>query len=168
MTIENHHLRETVEDKKKEEVILRALVWHFNKQNVNQNESHSYQQVMTHGKYKIDGWVYNQNAEITHWVECKALSKEGFYGVNFPKYIEGVNLARESGLPFLYAFCVKSQKGNKKIGYFTVHNGIWEDCKQNLNRCGGTPPGRSPNWDDIEPMMMFIDATEINWIWEGS
>jgi hypothetical protein len=141
----NHAQRETPQDKANEENILKLLARH---------RGCDYQQVMTLGKYKIDGWLH-QDKRVLAWVECKWLTKEGFYGLNVPKFIEGCELAAHTDTPFLYACRVPG-----KVGLLEVHNGAWSAVDADLRLAGGR---REPqNWDDIEPMMMF-DPSLLTW-----
>ena len=141
-----HTLRETEKDKKKEKKILDAVAAHFRAEA---------QQVMTFGKYKIDG-ILHQGSKVVAFVECKWLSKPGFYGINLPKHIEGCNLASYAQVPFIYAVRVPN-----RVGFAVVHNGTWMQNEPTLRWTGGvlTPP----NWDDIEPMMM-IEPDKIQWL----
>ena len=144
-----HHMRETDGDLKKEVRILKRTAHHFGM------EWFSFPS--NQGKYRIDGYLYEGNM-IRYWVECKWLSGEGFKSLNVPKYVEGCGLARETSCPFLYVF-----RAPGKLGYITVHSGVWSDAGAQFLLAGGTPPGRDPNWDDIEPMAMFNNAP-ITWI----
>lgn len=141
-----HTMRETKLDKKKERVILNRLAKHFG---VN------VQQVLTLGKYKIDG-ILHSGGIVHSYVECKWLSKEGFYGVNTPKYVEGCQLAAWSKVPFIYGLRVPG-----KIGYIVVHDGNWTPGDDKSRHTGGVK--NPPNWDDIEPMMM-LDPSRVEWV----
>lgn len=135
-----HSMRETPEDKQREGLILAALAKYAKR---------DFQQVMTLGKYKIDGWLLQGN-EVKAWAECKWLTKTGFYGLNVPKFIEGCQLAKYTHIPFIYAF-----RDPEGYGYIMVHDATWPVASTTFRLAGGTQAGRSPNWDDIEPMMLF-------------
>jgi hypothetical protein len=109
------------------------------------------------GKYRIDA-VLHRGPKIVAWVEVKAHGTS-FVGLNIPKYQEGMTLARDTEAPFVFAFSRDS-----KIGWIKVHGGgAWSDVTPNLRMAGGTPKGRKPLPDDIEPMMMF-NETDISWM----
>ena len=146
MSEKKHHLRETPEDKRKERKILDALAAHLDAE---------VQQVETFGKYKIDG-ILHRASEVVAFVECKWLDKEGFYGINLPKYVEGIGLATHGGAPFIYAVRTPG-----KFGYAVIHDGVWAVGDLKSVWTGGFR--NPPNWDDKEPMMM-IQPEKMLWV----
>ena len=110
------------------------------------------------GKYRIDAVLY-RNAEVAAWAEIKDYKKSLFLGLNVPKYLEGCNLAQNTGKPFFLIF-----RHNGQIGFVKVHGGgPWSDCKVTLKLAGGTQAGRKALPDDIEPIYM-IEKSEVKWL----
>ena len=144
----SHDQRETEEDRKHQKVIMKAVAKHYGAE---------LQVVETLGKYKIDGILYN-GREVIGYVEAKWLKKDTMFGINVPKYVEGCQLAAYSKVPFMYAVRIPG-----KCGISILHDGIWAPDVVELKHSGGTPPGKDPNWDDKEPMMM-INRDSIEWI----
>lgn len=109
-------------------------------------------------KYRIDA-VLLQGKDVVGWAEVKNYDAGLFLGLNLPKYIEGCKLAEVTQKPFL--FIIRHQG---RIGYVKVHGGgAWSDLDVTLKYCGGTPKGRDPLPDDIEPMYL-IDRSEVRWL----
>lgn len=110
------------------------------------------------GKYRIDAVLY-RDGEVAAWAEVKDYKKSLFLGLNVPKYLEGCNLAQETGKPFFLIF-----RHNTQIGFAKVHGGgAWSDCDAELKIAGGTQAGRKALPDDIEPMYM-IDKNQVRWL----
>lgn len=143
------YLRETPEDLKREGEILDALCRKFNCQ---------WKKLGNGGKYRIDAVLY-RNRDIAAFVEVKDYKTGLHLYMNVQKYIEGVRIAEATQKPFLLVI-----RHQGKVGYIKVHGGgAWADVQPNVIMGGGTPPGRQPNPDDIEPLMQF-DSIDINWI----
>lgn len=110
------------------------------------------------GKYRIDAVLY-RDAEVAAWAEVKDYKKRLFLGLNVPKYLEGCNLAQNTGKPFFLLF-----RYEQKIGFIKVHSGgAWNDCEATLGMAGGTPSGRQRLKDDVEPCYMFR-KNEVQWL----
>ena len=109
------------------------------------------------GKYRIDA-CFHQAEQMFAWVEVKAHGGS-FCGMNVPKYIEGCNLSSWTEKPFYFIFSRED-----KIGVINVWEHGMPTISPVLQVTGGTPPGRDPLPDDIEPMMMFNDNHVKAWI----
>ena len=138
--------RESAEDLAHEKIVLDAVArW----------KGCQWTKIETFGKYSIDCWFVSGN-KMMGWGEAKWLSKEGFYGLNSAKYVQGCANALATGSPFYYCCRVPG-----KIGVVVVHNGVWAEAPTTSSVCGKD----KGNWDDIEPMIMF-EHDSIVWIKE--
>jgi hypothetical protein len=108
------------------------------------------------GKYRIDA-VLHRGKDIKVFVEAKA-HKTSFMGLNLPKYMEMCELGIETGLPVYFLI-----RRNDEYGFIPVWDKTWKGVTPTLEMTGGTPPGREPLPDDVEPMMMFTDE-DVTWI----
>lgn len=109
-------------------------------------------------KYRIDA-VLLKGKDVVGWAEVKNYDAGLFLGLNVQKYIEGCALAQETEKPFLFIF-----SHNRRVGYLKVHGGgAYSDLEKRLKYCGGTPKGRMPLPDDIEPMFLF-DEKDVRWL----
>lgn len=148
-------MRETVEDRAREARLLGAMAKHL---------CCSFTQCQNLTKYRIDGWFYlprsegDLRGEILGWAECKWYGdgKSAFCALNVPKYDELIRLSSLTGKPSYFIF-----REQGRWGYIVVQDG---DLKTpfKLVQTGGTPKGREPNPDDIEPLIMF-DKDYIYW-----
>lgn len=142
-------LRETPEDLKREADILDEVCQKF---------KCSWKKLGNGGKYRIDAVMFRGKdvkafAEVKHYVSRLHLL------MNVPKYNEGFRLAEITGKPFL--FIVKHED---RVGYIKVHSGgPFADVQAEVIMGGGTPPGREPNPDDIEPLMKF-NSSDVIWV----
>lgn len=110
------------------------------------------------GKYRIDA-VMHRGSEVKAWFEVKDYKRGLFLGLNVPKYIEGCNLATVTAIPFVFGF-----RHEGRIGIIKIHSGgPFEDLTPELRMAGGTPQGRKPNPDDVEPMYMFSHK-DVRWM----
>ena len=140
-------MRETQEDLAQEAAILDAFCseWRC-----------TWRKLGNGGKYRIDA-VLERNGEVVAWAEVKSHGGS-FAGLNVPKYMEMYHLGQLTGVP---AFFLLSRGG--RLGYITVWDQVWVGAEPTLKVTGGTPAGRKPLPDDIEPMMMFKDS-DIKWV----
>ena len=109
------------------------------------------------GKYRIDA-VITDGDVVCAWVEVKDYrNRKPYLGLNVPKFMEGVQLSQFTGLPFLLILRHTLDQGDEQI----VRLGALNLCENGMQRdgllvmAGGTPPGRQPLPDDIEPMYRF-------------
>jgi len=100
------------------------------------------------GKYRIDA-ALKQGDQLKAFVEVKDYSGN-FCGMNLPKYIEGCELAQWTGVPFLFVM----RRGDV-ISHMKLHDGLTTMIPPAFRVTGGTPAGRAPLPDDIEPMAIF-------------
>lgn len=143
------YLRETPQDLKREAEILDALCHKF---------KCDWKKLGNGGKYRIDA-VLHRGAVVDAFAEVKDYKTALHLYMNVPKYLEGMRIAEATQKPFL--FIVRYQG---KIGYIKAHGGgAWSDVQANVIMGGGTPPGRKPNPDDVEPLMQF-NPMDIKWI----
>jgi hypothetical protein len=77
--------------------------------------------------------------------------------LNVPKYAELINLSEMTGLPSYFVF-----REQGKWGYIVLHTGSNKAATFSVIQTGGTPKGRTPNPDDIEPLIKF-DKSCIQW-----
>jgi hypothetical protein len=145
--------RETPDDRKREERLLQVMADHLGlsyKQNPNTN------------KYKIDGWFLHDQGYgkglLAGWAECKWYTGKPHLFLNVPKYMELIDLARVSGVPSY--FIVRKESS---WGYAVLHDGYSLSAKVFPVVDGGTPPGREPNEDDIEPLIMIFEE-HVRWM----
>jgi len=146
-------MRETQRDRHKENKLLYAMASHLGCQ---------YKQSPNINKYRIDGWFYNNGIsgnEMMGWAECKWYGdgKKAYCALNVPKYGELINLSKLTLLPSYFIF-----REEGRFGYIIVHDGTMHRAKFKVMQAGGTAKGRTPNADDIEPLIMF-DKSEIKW-----
>jgi len=95
-------------------------------------------------KYRFDAFLY-RDKEIVAIVESKRYSSDRFFGLNLAKYQDMMEFYdRFDVIPI---FLVSH---DDRIGYINLAN-----ARPVIRMCGGTPPHRGPNPDDIEPMAMF-------------
>ena len=142
-------LRETPEDLKNEAEILDALCQKFSCQ---------WRKLGNGGKYRIDAVLYRKTG-VGGFAEVKDYKNKLHLLMNIPKYVEGTRLAEVTEKPFIFVF-----RHQGKVGYIKVHGGgAWSDIKPELVMAGGTPPGREPNPDDIEPLFKF-KPEDVIWI----
>jgi len=109
------------------------------------------------GKYRIDSVLFRGNIPVA-WVEVKDYKAGLFLGLNVPKYIEGCELSNYTQIPFFLLF-----RHEGEIGYLKIHNGAWPHAEARLLMAGGTPKGRQPLPDDVEPMFLFDDS-QVEWL----
>ena len=117
-----------------------------------------------HAKYRIDGW-FHQNKNLIGWFECKWYSQghKAFAMLNVPKFKELVDLAELTGKPSY--FLMREKQGPDvpgRMGYILIHDGKKIQCQYECKIAGGTPPGRKPLPDDVEPLIIF-SYSEIVW-----
>ena len=111
-------------------------------------------------KYRIDGYLYDKRTkDIVSWVECKWYSGKAHCFLNVPKFKELVSLSQLTELPSYLLF-----RENKKWGYILIHDGKQIACNYSVKLLGGTPEGRVPNEDDIEPLVVL---NKKNIMWEN-
>lgn len=116
-----------------------------------------YKQFSSHSKkYRIDGFCYKNNS-IYSWVECKWYSKKAHCYLNIPKFKELIQLSDITLLPSYFLF-----REYDKWGYILLHDGKNIVCNYTVKLAGGTPEGRAPNEDDIEPLIV-LDKKNIVW-----
>jgi len=141
-------MRETSNDLAMEKEILDAVCfkWHC-----------GWRKLGNGGKYRVDA-VLQEGPEIRAWVEVKDYSSPKFIGMNIPKYMEGVALAKVTGCTFMLLIRVAG-----RIGYIRLHDGLDTLAPPKFIVTGGTPAGKTPLPDDIEPMAMF-DQTVVRWM----
>ena len=141
-------MRETEDDLRAEREILTdlAIRWRCN-----------WRKLGNGGKYRIDA-VLEREREIMMWVEVKDYSHDRFVGMNIPKYMEGCQLAALTGHPFYQIIRVDG-----RLGIVRIHDGLTSMAPPKYMIAGGTPVGREPLPDDIEPMAMF-DKSLIRWL----
>ena len=145
--------RETPDDRKREERLLQVMAKHLGlsyKQNPNTN------------KYRIDGWFYHDQGSgkglLAGWAECKWYTGKPHLFLNVPKYMELINLAESSGVPSYFIF-----RKEGAWGYAVLHDGYKRSAQVMGVIDGGTPFGREPNEDDIEPLMVVI-SDSVRWM----
>jgi len=142
--------RETKIDLKKQTRLLEVFSNHLN---VEFNQFSSFSK-----KYRIDGYFYDKKTKnITAWVECKWYNNKAHCFLNVPKFEELISLSRVTNLPSYLLF-----REYEKWGYILLHDGKKVVCSYNTKLLGGTPKGRVPNDDDIEPL---ITLSRDNIIW---
>jgi hypothetical protein len=108
-------------------------------------------------KYRIDA-AYQRDGKVVAWAEVKVYkTKSPFLGVNVPKMIEGCQLALFTGKPFFLLF-----HHNQRFGMVKISDGEQVLSSPKLRIAGGTPPGRKPLGDDIEPMFKYSEL-DIKW-----
>ena len=108
------------------------------------------------GKYRLDA-VLLDGSDIKAWVEIKDYSKP-FIGLNIPKYLEGMLIAQMTGITFLFIIRLDG-----RVGYIKLHDGLVACEPPRYQYAGGTPKGREPLPDDVEPMAMFTKES-FKWI----
>lgn len=141
-------LRETKQDLSNEADILDAFCKHFKLE---------WSKLGNGGKYRIDAVLF-KGQDPRAWAEVKDYKRSLFLGLNAPKFIEGCELANMSNIPFLLLF-----RHEGEIGYLVVHNGAWPEADHTLKMAGGTPKGREPLPDDIEPIYVF-SKSQVKWL----
>ena len=149
-------MRETAQDKVREEKLLRIMSEHL---------GCHYWQNPNLIKYRLDGWFYKPKFEgdnkgsMVGCAECKWYGdgKTAFCALNVPKYAELINLSEMTGLPSYFVF-----REQGKWGYIVLHTGSNKAATFSVIQTGGTPKGRTPNPDDIEPLIKF-DKSCIQW-----
>lgn len=149
-------MRENSSDRIKEQKLLGSMA-DFLKCN--------YMQSPNLKKYRIDGWFHKgeqstSRGEMIGWAECKWYGdgKKAFCALNVPKYMELIHLSETTLLPSYFIF-----REQGKFGYIVIHDGVMHRAKFTVWQTGGTAKGRTPNSDDIEPLIMF-DKQEIKWV----
>lgn len=142
-------MRETPEDLEREASILDELCHNF---------KCGWKKLGNGGKYRIDAVIF-RGENIAAFAEVKHYPKRLHLLMNVAKYIEGVRIAEVTGKPFL--FIVRHED---RVGYIKVHSGgPYSDIQADIIMGGGTPPGREPNPDDVEPLMRF-NPVDVIWI----
>lgn len=148
-------MRETSSDRSHEQRLLVAMARRLKSQ---------YKQSPNLKKYRLDGWFHDgkepdSRGNMIGWAECKWYGdgKKAFCALNVPKYMEMVHLSQTTMLPSYFIF-----REEKRVGYIVVHDGIMHRAKFKVVQTGGTAKGRTPNPDDIEPLIMF-EKQEIQW-----
>jgi len=147
-------VRETARDKEKELETLTKFCAQFGSTPRKLASIYSSEQSR---KYRIDAVMLDGN-EIKAWVEVKNYSRSGFLGLNIVKYKEGTDLAKLTGIPFLMVISIAG-----RIGWIKLHDGLVFCIPPQYKMAGGTPKGKEPLHDDIEPMAMFSEDL-IRWI----
>lgn len=142
-------LRETEQDKLHQTKLLEAFA-KFKKLSYNQFPSNS-------GKYRIDGYLYDNDNNIKAWVECKWYSKEAYCYLNIPKYNELLQLSINTSQPSYLLFRVPG-----RWGWITIHTGHELGAEYKIQHKGGTQKGRATNVDDVEPLVV-LDKKYIVW-----
>jgi len=144
------HKRETKTDLIKQKRLFEVFSKHL---------SSSYNQFSSSSKkYRIDGYCYNPvDTNIICWVECKWYNKKAHCFLNVPKFKELITLSETTLLPSYLLF-----REYKRWGYIPLHNGRNIVCDYKVKLAGGTPEGRVPNDDDIEPL---ISLSRDNIVW---
>jgi hypothetical protein len=140
-------LRETPADLKREAAVLDAFA---------EKWKCSWRKLGNGGKYRIDAVMY-RGKDVMAFVEVKCHATS-FVGLNVPKYMEMINLGQTTAIP-----CYFLIKRGDQYGYVSVWDHVWKGSSPKLRMAGGTPPGREPLPDDVEPMMMFSDS-DITWV----
>ena len=140
-------MRETAADLEREAAVLDHFAAQWNCE---------WRKLGNGGKYRIDAVLYRKK-EIKAFVEVKCHAK-AFIGLNLPKYQEMISIGQTTFLPVYFLI-----KRGDAFGYINVWDYTWEGAKPVLRMAGGTPPGRQPLPDDIEPMMMFSDD-DVIWL----
>lgn len=148
--LEKNMLRETKQDKRNELKLIKAFA---------NLTSLNYQQNMTHTKYRIDGWLYDNNKSVKAWLECKWYgdNKKAYLAMNPPKFKELVLLSMITGVKSYFII-----REHGRWGYIKIHSGNEITAKYSTVIAGGTPKGRKPNPDDIEPLIKF-DYSQVRW-----
>jgi hypothetical protein len=143
-------MRETPQDKQRELKLIRAFAKLLNL---------NYQQNMTHTKYRIDGWLYDNKKNVKAWLECKWYGdgKKAYLAMNPPKFNELIQL---SIITNIKSYFIVREQG--RWGYIQLHSGKETTAKYQIIIAGGTPNGRKPNPDDIEPLVKF-DYHQVQW-----
>jgi hypothetical protein len=143
-------LRETKQDKQKELKLIKAFA---------NLTSLNYQQNMTHTKYRIDGWLYDNDKTVKAWLECKwyGENKKAYLAMNPPKFNELVMLSKTTGIKSYFII-----REHGRWGYIQIHSGDKITAKYSVVIAGGTPKGRIANPDDIEPLIRF-DYSQVRW-----
>ena len=142
--------RETKEDLKKQRRLLEVF---SNLCEVDFNQFPSFSK-----KYRIDGYLYDKRTkDIISGVECKWYNGKAHCFLNVPKFQELVSLSSISGLPSYLLF-----REYDKWGYILIHDGKQIVCNYSVKLLGGTPNGRVPNEDDIEPLIA-LNKKDIVW-----
>jgi len=103
-------------------------------------------------KYRIDGYFYDDKNNVKCWVECKWYSGKAYLMLNVPKYNELKSLTASTFYPSILLF-----REGDKWGWIVVGS-----SKPKIKVMGGTPKGRTPNEDDIEPLVVF-NRSDIVW-----
>jgi hypothetical protein len=148
------HKRETEADRSKELKLLRVMADHL---------QCNYKQNPNTYKYAIDGWFYSktdnpQKGLMMGWAECKWYSAKAHCFLNVAKYSELMGLSRCSVLP---SYFVVREPG--RWGYLELHDGFNQLGEVICVHEGGTPKGREPNEDDIEPLIK-LNSDLIKWM----
>jgi hypothetical protein len=150
------NLRETAQDRTREKKLLRIMSEHL---------GCSFWQNPNLVKYRLDGWFYNESyngsckGDMIGWAECKWYgdNKTAFCALNVPKYMELINISSLTKLPSYFIF-----REQGRWGYLILHNGVQTIAEFTVVQTGGTPKGRPPNPDDIEPLIKF-DKSYVQW-----
>ena len=108
------------------------------------------------GKYRIDGYCY-YGENISCWVECKWYNNKAHCFLNIPKFKELILFSKLTLLPSYLLF-----REYRKWGYILLHDGKSIVCDYKIKLMGGTPEGRKPNDDDIEPLII-LNRANIVW-----
>jgi len=109
-------------------------------------------------KYRIDGCLYSlDDGSVRAWVECKWYSGNAHCFLNPPKYNELIILGGLYKIPSYLVF-----REFDRWGYICLHDGDRVFCDYKLRVSGGTPQGRIPNNDDIEPLVC-LNKDKIIW-----
>ncbi len=140
--------RETKQDLVKQTRLFEVFSKHI-KSSFNQFSSFS-------SKYRIDGYCYNDK-EIVCWVECKWYNNNAHCLLNVPKFNELIQLSETTMLPSYLVF-----REHNKWGFILLHDGNNIICSYTTKLMGGTPKGRTPNIDDVEPLIC-LDKSNIEW-----
>ena len=101
------------------------------------------------GKYKYrNDFALHKEKELKSIVEVKQHNQEFFRGMNFAKYLEGIQFAENWGVFFTFV-----SRWEGVIKYLLIHDGDKLLADPKLQLTGGTPTGRAENRDDrLEPM----------------
>ena len=142
--------RETKQDLKKQQRLFEVF---SKRMNLSYNQFSSFSK-----KYRIDGYCYDdKDKKIACWIECKWYNKKAHCFLNVPKFKELVKLSETTLLPSYLLF-----REHEKWGYILLHSGKNITCKYTVKLMGGTPKGRTPNDDDIEPLII-LNKEDIVW-----